>query len=108
MSIEDMKRISEAEEEAVSIRRQAQADARQIQEEGRRQAAQVLEDARKLADSSYRQVLRQAEESAEKDYQARMAQVAQECDAMKAGARERLEKAVEIIAGKVVKSSGSC
>ena len=31
MSIEDMKRISEAEEEAVSIRRQAKEEARQIQ-----------------------------------------------------------------------------
>ena len=38
MSIESMKRISECEEEAVSIRRQAQADARQIFDQGKKQA----------------------------------------------------------------------
>ena len=40
-------------------------------------------------------------------YQARMAEVAAECDAMKAQAEKRLAKAAQIIAGKVVKSSGN-
>lgn len=107
MSIENMKRISGSEEEAVSIRKQAQADSKKLLEQGKKQAAELVETARKQADDAYRDTLRQAEAEAEKAYQTRMAEVAAECDAMKAQAEKRLAKAAQIIAGKVVKSSGN-
>ena len=49
MSIENMKRISAVEEEAVSIRRQAQADVRRLAEQSRKEAADLLENAKKQA-----------------------------------------------------------
>ena len=95
MSIESMKRISECEEEAVSIRRQAQADARQILDQGKKQAEELVEAARKQAADDYRATLA-------------LAEVQKECSRMKSEARSKLPKAVEIITGKVVKSSGNC
>ena len=106
MSIESMKRISECEEEAVSIRRQAQADARQILDQGKKQAEELLEAARKQAADDYRATLTQAEAGAA--YDKSLAEVQKECSQMKSEAKSKLPKAVEIITGKVVKSSGNC
>ena len=108
MSIESMKRISECEEEAVSIRRQAQADARQILDQGKKQAEELVEAARKHAADDYRATLAQAEAEAGAAYDKSLAEVQKECSRMKSEARSKLPKAVEIITGKVVKSSGNC
>ena len=109
MSIESMKRISECEEEAVSIRRQAQADARQILDQGKKQAEELVEAARKQAADDYRATLAQAEAEAGAAYDKSLAEVSEkECSRMKSEARSKLPKAVEIITGKVVKSSGNC
>ena len=75
MSIESMKRISECEEEAVSIRRQAQADARQILDQGKKQAEELLEAARKQAADDYRATLTQAEAEAGAAYDKSLAEV---------------------------------
>ena len=108
MFIENMKRISEAEEEAVSIRKQAQADVRTLQDQSRRQAAEITETARKQADTRYQQVMRDAELKAEDAFRQTLAAVAEECESMKAKAQAKLPEAIQIIAGKVVNSSGSC
>ena len=108
MSIESMKRISECEEEAVSIRRQAQADARQILDQGKRQAEELVAAAKKQAADDYRAVLAKAEAEAGTAYDKSLAEVQRECSRMKSEAESRLPKAVEIITGKVVKSSGNC
>ena len=108
MSIESMKRISECEEEAVSIRRQAQADARQILDQGKKQAEELLEAARKQAADDYRATLTQAEAEAGAAYDKSLTEVQKECSQMKSEAKSKLPKAVEIITGKVVKSSGNC
>lgn len=107
MSIESMKRISECEAEAVSIRRQAQADARQTLDQGRKQAAEIVSDARRQAEENYRSVLSQAEAEAGDAYDERLRAVQAECESMKLEARARLPEAVKIITGKVVKSSGN-
>ena len=99
MSIEYMKRISAAEEEAVSVRRQAQTDAR-------KDAEQLLEQAKKKAEAAYQEVIRNAEAEAQKAYDKRLAEVAAECDAMKKRAAEKLPSAVKVITGKVVNLSG--
>ena len=106
MSIEYMKRISAAEEEAVSVRRQAQTDARKLAEQGRKDAEQLLEQAKKKAEAAYQEVIRNAEAEAQKAYDKRLAEVAAEGDAMKKRAAEKLPSAVKVITGKVVNLSG--
>lgn len=107
MSIESMKRISDCEAEAVSIRKQAQTDARLVLDRGKKQAMEIVSEARKQAEENYQAVLNQAEAEAQAAYDARLQAVQTECDSMKAEARARLPEAVKIITGKVVKSSGN-
>ena len=108
MSIESMKRISACEEEAVSIRKQAQADAKQMLEQGKKQASDILETSGKQADEQYRQTMAQAEAEASEIYSKRMAEVTAECESMKQQAAAKLPEAVKIITGKVVNSSVYC
>lgn len=107
MSIESMKRISECEAEAVSIRKQAQTDARLVLDRGKKQAAEIVAAAKKEATENYQAVLSQAEAEAQAAYDARLQAVRDECSSMKTEARARLPEAVKIITGKVVKSSGN-
>ena len=107
MSIENMKRISAVEEEAVSIRRQAQADVRRLTEQSRKQVADLLENAKKQAESRYQEAIRLAESEAQAAYDERLAEVARECEALKTKAAGKLPEAVGLIKGKVVKSSGN-
>ena len=102
MSIDYMKQISDAESEAVSVRKRAVTDARAIADQGRRQVEEILDQARGDADQKYQQVIRQAEAEAETAYQKRLQEVAEECDAMKAQAEKNLPEAVKVIIGKVV------
>lgn len=106
MSIENMKRISEAEDEAVSIRRQAQADVRKIAEQSKRDVAALLEKSRGDANAGYREKIQQAEAEAQDAYDKRLGEVASECEAMKTMARRHLPEAVSLITGKVVSTSG--
>ncbi|MBO6163699.1 MAG: hypothetical protein J6N77_01480 [Lachnospiraceae bacterium] len=105
MSIEHMKRISAAEEEAVSIRRQAQVEVRRLTEKGRKDAADLLDQAKKQAEARYQEAVRTAETEAGASYEARLTEVAKECEALKALAANKIPEAVEVIKGKVVKSS---
>ena len=56
----------------------------------------------------YRATLTQAEAEAGAAYDKSLAEVQKECSQMKSEAKSKLPKAVEIITGKVVKSSGNC
>ena len=103
-----MKRISACEEEAVSIRKQAQADAKQMLEQGKKQASELLDTSGKQADEQYRQAMAKAETQASEIYSERMAAVTAECESMKQQAKARLPEAVKIITGKVVNSSVNC
>lgn len=105
MSIDNMKRISEAEAEAVSIRRQAQIDARRIAEQGKQAAESMVEAAKKTANAEYQKTIRQAEDVANALYERRLEEVAAECDAMKERAAAKLPDAVKVITGKVVNTS---
>lgn len=81
---------------------------RQILDQGKKQAEELVEAARKQAADDYRATLAQAEAEAGAAYDKSLAKVQKECSRMKSEARSKLPKAVEIITGKVVKSSGNC
>ncbi len=108
MSIESMKRIMESEDATVSIRKQAQADARQTLEQGRKQAEDLTEAAKKQADANYRTAMTEAEQKASALYEEKMSAVMAECERMKASAAEHVPEAVEMILGKVVNASVNC
>ena len=107
MSIENMKRISDAETEAASLRRDAAYKAKLILDEGRKQAESLTEEARRESDKNYRAAIAFAGQQADQAYEARMTEVAAECAALKQRARARLPEAVRLITGKVVGNSGN-
>ena len=106
MAIEKLKQISEAENEAVSIRRQAQSEARKITDTAKQQAQQLLAEAAVTADDGYRKVVRAAEDEAQKAYETKLLEVRSECKALKEEASTRVPEAVRAIMGKVVNNSG--
>ena len=108
MSIENMKMVSEAEAQAVTIRTDAQTEARKTLDAGRKEAAALLEAARVRADEAYRQALAKAEEEAQEAYDAHLKAVKEECAGMKAQAQGHKEEAVKRIIGKVVGTGGYC
>jgi len=108
MSIENMKRISDTETEAASIRKSAGTAARSVTEDAKKQAAVLVDQAQKEADGKYKEVMDGAEREAEQAYDARLKEVAAECAGMKERARAKLPDAVKLIMGKVVNTSGSC
>lgn len=108
MPIENMKRISETETQAASIRKTAAADARAIAAEAKKQAEQIVEQAHKDADTSYKAAMDVAEQEATAAFDAHLADVGKECGTMKNKASNKLPEAVQLIMGKVVNTSGSC
>ena len=108
MSIENMKMVSEAEAQAVTIRKDAQTEARKTLDAARKEATALLEAARVRADEAYRQVLSDAEEQAQAAYEAHLKAVKEECAGMKAQAQGHKEEAVKRIIGKVVGTGGYC
>lgn len=106
MSLEYMKQIAKAEEEADEIRKTAAADAKAAIDAGRREAQVLKDNAAREARAAYEAVIAEAEEKAANAYDQKLAEVAKECEAMKAEARKNMDAAVDIIIGKVVDTSG--
>ena len=102
MSVENMKRISEAEAEADRIRKEASAEARRLVESGKKEAAALLEKKRSLSEKSYADAMAAAEEEAQSEYEAYLSEIRKECDMQKAMAESKKKKAVDYILGKVV------
>lgn len=107
MSIENMKRISQAEAEAVKIRKDAEAEAKRTLDAGRKEAAALLEEAGRKADEAYRTAMAEAEGKAKDAYEQHLEAVEKECGEMRALAQGHKEEAIRVIMGKVVGTSGN-
>lgn len=107
MSIENMKRISQAEAEAVKIRKDAETEAKRTLDAGRKEAAALAEEASRKADEAYRSVMADAEAKARDAYEQHLKTVEKECEEMRASAQGHKEEAIRVIMGKVVGTSGN-
>ena len=107
MAIEKLRQISLAENEALSIRRQAQTEARRIADDAKKRAVELKMQAAREAEEEYKKVIRAAEEEAEKAYGERLEEIRSECEALKKEASLRIPDAVNAIKGKVVNNIGN-
>lgn len=103
MALEDIRKVTQAEQEGQQLREQAAAAARQTAAQAEREGRQLVEDARRNAEERARQLLVEAEQEAAARTARVLDEARQECDELIRTARTRLDKAAALIAERVVR-----
>lgn len=104
MSMDAIKQVAESEEKAREIRSAAQAQAQALVDQATKEGQTVLAEARKAAQTQAKELLAQVENQGEEISRTALSQFEKDCEALKAKAGERLDKAAELIVGRVVRS----
>lgn len=107
MSIEILQFIRKAEEEAEDIIKKSTADARQIVSQAETQSRQLLEKLDSDIENKRKKIISEAEDAANAEIKVKMQKVAQQCEEIKRKAGERIDDAVNIIVGRIVKLNGN-
>ena len=94
--------VTQAEARAKADREAAAAQAKQKLAEAQREAKQTVEQARQQAREEARRMMAEAESKAAQLTQEELTRAAADCDALKQNARGRLERAAQLIVGRVV------
>ena len=102
MSMDALKAVTDSEEQARAQKAQAEATAKALVEQAKKTGEARLEEARRTATAQVRQKLAQAEAHGEETKSQVLAQYAKDCEDLKATARQRLDRAADLIMGKVV------
>lgn len=102
MAVEEIKKVTETEQEIKKQLENAAADGKQKVLEAQRAARRQLEENRQEAEGQVRHMMTEAEEEAAKWTQEVLAKVEEECQALKADAGSRLDRAAALIVEKVV------
>lgn len=107
MSLEILKSIKQTEDQAEDLQRQSLDDSRQILSEASNQSYKLQEQAIEDAEKDAKDILLKAEKLANTEIKKLQAEVDKECEEIKNHARKKLDKAVEIIMGRVVNIYGN-
>lgn len=107
MSIEVLKFIKKAEEEAEDIIMKSAADARKIILQAETKSRQLLEKLDSDIEEKRKKIISEAEESANTEIKIKMEEITQQCTDIKRKAREKIDEAVSIIVGRIVKLNGN-
>lgn len=102
MAVEEIKKVTETEQEIKKQLENAAADGKQKVLEAQRAARRQLEENRQEAEGQVRHMMTEAEEEAAKWTQEVLAKAEEECQALKAAAGSRLDRAAALIVEKVV------
>lgn len=102
MSMDALKAVTDSEEQARVQRAQAEATAKALVEQAKKTGEARLEEARRTATAQVKDKLAQADHHGEETTRQVLAQYAQDCEALKAKAHQRLDEAADLIIGKVV------
>lgn len=102
MSMDALKAVTDSEEQARVKKAQAQVQAKALVEKAKKTGEARLEGALREAQAQVRDKLTQAEAHGEETKSQVLAQYAQDCEALKAKAHQRLDQAADLIMGKVV------
>lgn len=102
MSIADIKRVRDAEEQAANIKKQSELDAAQIVADGKKEAKDLLDKANKDAENFYKAQIEKAEEQATAAYDEIIAKEQAACEKIKEGGRAKIGGVVDDIVRKVV------
>ena len=101
MSFEAIQKVTEAEQTVQSQKSAAADEAKRIVAEAERAGRQLVADARAQAEAKVKDLLAQAETRAGQQAEKALAASAADCEAMKQAARAHLDRAADLIVGKV-------
>jgi len=102
MSFEDIQKVAATEQDAQAKKAQAQAEAKQLVSQAHRDGAAAVEKAKADAEAQVKAWLDQAGAQSAKYAQKARQEAEDACQAMRAKARGRLDKAAELIVRRVV------
>ena len=102
MSLEAIKLVSEAEQYAQDLRTDTQAQIKKIKSDSERSGRETLESSLNGAFEETKRLMSEAEQKADQHAGKILEQSHQECDALKARASVKLDKAVEFIVERIV------
>ena len=103
MALDDIRKVTQAEQEGQQLREQAAAAARQTAAQAEREGRQLLEDARNDAYAKAKDLMEQAEQDAAARTARVLDEARQDCDELIRAARANLDKAAALIAERVVR-----
>lgn len=101
MSFEAIQQVTAAEQAVQQRKAQAAEECKRIVSEAERAGRQAVVDARDRAEARAKELLSQAEARAGEASRRTLAENAEKCEALKQAAMSRLDKAANLIVGKV-------
>ena len=101
MSLEAIQTVTRAEQAARDKKAQAADEAKRIVSEAERAGRQLVADARSQAEEQVKALLAEAEARAGEKSAQTLANNAAQCEALKKAARGRLDRAADLIVGRV-------
>lgn len=104
MSLEAITKIRAVEENMDQARTNAKAQAQKLVNDAEREGRALLQQGREKAAAAAADAMRKAEEAAAVKRQEILAQADKDCDALRAEAAKRMDKATQAILGRVVES----
>lgn len=107
VSIEILKLIKEAEDQAELIKKEAAQQVKQIASNANAESSRILDAAKSKAESNSKDVLISAESEAQLIYDRIMKEAASKCDNVSKNSEGNMEKAVSIILERIVRTSGN-
>lgn len=107
MSIDLIRSIKNTEAEAEQLKKQALEDAREILSEASNQSYKMMEQAIEDAQAESKEIIKKAEELAKSDINKLYDEVEEECNTIREHGRKKLDKAIDIIIGRIVKTHGN-
>lgn len=103
MAIEQIRQITQTEEQADQLRKASIMEAKQMTADAEGQAAQLLEEAQRQGEEVYKKILQEAQIEAEHHYDDIIRKANQHITHRVEAAEQNLDSAVSIIIRKVVK-----
>ncbi len=107
MSIEIVKSIKQTETEAEQTRKQSVLEAREVVSQAKNQAYILMEQEIEKAENEAKGIISEAEKTAYSQIEEMKQKVSQECNEIKQQAMKKIDDAVNVIMGRVVKTHGS-
>ena len=105
MFVEEITRIRESEAKAEELQKNAKLESRKSLSDARAQADRIVEDAEMKAKEIYDTYIQEGQNEAEKQYEQSLRETHEKCQMLIAKAKDNEDKAVELIAERIVRNS---
>lgn len=103
--VEELTKIKESENYADELQRKAKADSKQALADARTKADEIALDAENRAKDTYDSLMKEGQARSDEQYDSFLAKTKEECKAMIENAKDNENKAIELIAERIVRLS---